>query len=71
MKDLIIVIVGLILLGVVLTTWTVFNASRAPETEEVFCTADAKQCEDGSYVGRVAPDCAFAPCPDTNNGVAP
>jgi hypothetical protein len=27
------------------------------------CTMDAKECPDGSYVGRVAPSCAFAPCP--------
>jgi hypothetical protein len=31
--------------------------------EGVFCTADAKLCPDGSYVGRIAPDCRFAPCP--------
>lgn len=31
--------------------------------EAVFCTMDAKICPDGSYVGRVAPDCEFAPCP--------
>ena len=29
----------------------------------VACTMDAKQCPDGSYVGRVAPDCTFAACP--------
>lgn len=34
-----------------------------PEEEMVFCTMDAKMCPDGSYVGRVAPDCEFAPCP--------
>ncbi len=34
----------------------------APEEEMVFCTMDAKQCPDGSYVGRVAPSCAFASC---------
>jgi hypothetical protein len=28
------------------------------------CTMDAKECPDGSYVGRVAPDCEFAPCPN-------
>jgi len=27
------------------------------------CTADVKQCPDGSYVGRVGPNCTFAPCP--------
>jgi hypothetical protein len=32
--------------------------------EQTFCTMDAKQCSDGSFVGRVAPRCEFAPCPD-------
>jgi hypothetical protein len=27
------------------------------------CSADAKLCPDGSSVGRIAPDCEFAPCP--------
>lgn len=30
----------------------------------VACTMDVKSCPDGSYVGRTAPSCAFAPCPD-------
>lgn len=29
------------------------------------CTEEAMQCPDGSYVGRVPPDCDFAPCPAT------
>jgi putative hemolysin len=29
----------------------------------VACTMDAKACSDGSYVGRVAPNCDWAPCP--------
>jgi hypothetical protein len=33
------------------------------EEMPVACTMDAKVCWDGSYVGRVAPDCEFAPCP--------
>ncbi len=32
------------------------------ETAPVACTMDAKACPDGSYVGRVAPKCEFAPC---------
>ena len=32
---------------------------------QVACTMDAKMCPDGSFVGRVAPDCAFAACPDS------
>ena len=27
------------------------------------CTMEAKQCPDGSYVGRQGPRCEFAPCP--------
>lgn len=30
----------------------------------IACTADAKQCADGSYVGRIGPDCTFAACPN-------
>ena len=33
--------------------------------DQVFCTMDAKMCPDGSYVGRVAPNCEFAACPAT------
>lgn len=33
------------------------------EDEPIACTADAMMCPDGSYVGRVAPDCKFAMCP--------
>lgn len=31
--------------------------------DQIFCTQDAKMCPDGSYVGRVGPNCEFAPCP--------
>jgi len=33
------------------------------DDEPYVCTADAKLCPDGSYVGRSGQDCAFAPCP--------
>ncbi|MBP9728138.1 MAG: hypothetical protein KBD27_02040 [Candidatus Moranbacteria bacterium] len=36
----------------------------APIEEEVMCTMEVKLCSDGSFVGRVAPKCDFAPCPD-------
>lgn len=29
----------------------------------IVCTMDAKQCSDGSYVGREGPDCKFKACP--------
>ncbi len=31
--------------------------------QPMFCTMDAKQCPDGSYVGRSGPKCEFAVCP--------
>lgn len=34
-------------------------------TDGVMCPADARECPDGSYVGRVGPRCDFAQCPDT------
>ena len=37
--------------------------SRPLPEEPVACTADAKICPDGSGVGRVGPNCEFAPCP--------
>ena len=30
---------------------------------QIACTQDAKLCPDGSYVGRVSPNCEFALCP--------
>ncbi len=39
------------------------KAVAVPEEEAVACTMDAKMCPDGSYVGRVAPNCEFAKCP--------
>lgn len=30
------------------------------------CTAESLMCPDGTIVGKVAPNCAFAPCPSVN-----
>jgi hypothetical protein len=39
-------------------------ASCIQEVEKpIGCTLDAKICPDGSAVGRIPPDCEFAPCP--------
>jgi len=32
----------------------------------IACTMEAKQCLDGSYVGRVGPKCEFAACPEVS-----
>lgn len=39
--------------------------------QPVACTQDALLCPDGSYVGRVPPDCEFAPCPSIGNETQP
>ncbi len=40
------------------------SCTQSPQSDDnVACTMDAKVCPDGSYVGRVAPDCSFARCP--------
>lgn len=51
-----------------------FNASKfptvtipgvwPPKSGSTACTEEAKQCPDGSYVGRSGPKCEFAVCPD-------
>lgn len=38
-------------------------------TMNTVCTHDAKQCSDGSYVGRTGPNCEFAACPGSPIGV--
>ena len=60
MKKIIIIIgvVVLILIGAVLVDLKFFN-----QPEQVACTMEAMLCSDGSAVGRVGPNCEFAPCP--------
>lgn len=38
------------------------KAEQLPQ-DAVACTVDAKECPDGSFVGRVAPTCEFEACP--------
>lgn len=35
-------------------------------SNQTACTMEAKQCEDGSYVGRTGPNCEFAECPSVS-----
>lgn len=34
-------------------------------SDGIYCTMEAKQCPDGSYVGRTGPKCEFTACPQT------
>lgn len=44
------------------------HTSPGDPGQPVACTDEAKQCPDGSYVGRSGPNCEFAACPDTSSG---
>jgi hypothetical protein len=57
------IIAALLLLSGILFGYYLAKRSVSPP-EDVFCTMDAKQCPDGSFVGRVGPNCEFAPCPN-------
>lgn len=46
-----------------LETMCVDHECSVVKKEIIACTEDAKLCPDGSAVGRVPPDCDFAPCP--------
>jgi len=47
---------------------TNIDPTKGPEKviEPTTCTADVKQCNDGSYVSRWWPNCEFSPCPWEN-----
>ena len=65
-KKVLLIISGLLLLGgAVAFVWT--KTSR--QSEQIFCTQEAKLCPDGSAVGRQGPDCEFAPCPDAPTSI--
>lgn len=51
--------------GTAVASYMKKDSVGTPE-EGVACTMDAKVCPDGSAVGRIPPDCEFAPCPGTS-----
>lgn len=53
----------LVLGGISALLWARFAPEKQPPT---FCTMEAKQCPDGSYVGRIPPSCEFAQCPSVD-----
>lgn len=44
------------------------STKKVVAPEQVACTMEAKQCPDGSYVGRSGPKCEFDPCPTAGGG---
>jgi hypothetical protein len=60
----------LIFLLIVLTgTWFGLKFLISDE-ETIICDQDAKLCIDGSYVGRIGPNCEFAECSSNNNNLS-
>ena len=59
------VLIVLIILAGLIGVW--FGLKLITGEEPVACTMDAKQCPDGSYVGRTGPNCEFAECPSGDN----
>lgn len=57
-----VVVTGALALAVVVGLWAM-NARIAKAPGGQACTQEAKLCPDGSAVGRVGPNCEFAPCP--------
>ncbi len=50
----------------VVLNYSIWNLNQATQNNPgggVACTMEAKLCPDGSAVGRVGPNCEFAPCP--------
>jgi translocator protein len=43
--------------------FSIWQFSTKVPTNIIACTMEAKLCSDGSYVGRIGPNCEFAPCP--------
>jgi hypothetical protein len=52
------------------TTTAVQPEAKPTQPQATACTMDAKACPDGSYVGRIAPNCEFAACPAASTGEA-
>ena len=59
-NTIIIVLLILVCLGGI---FYLYNKTLAP-AGPVSCTTEAMICPDGSAVGRVGPNCEFAPCPN-------
>lgn len=63
MKNLNVVIAAVFLIALLGFIWTL-TLKKAEAPEQIACTMDAMICPDGSAVGRVGPNCEFAPCPE-------
>ncbi len=59
------IIILLVILAAIVGAFYWLNQQLKTVPTPVICTADAKQCPDGSFVGRTGRNCSFAACPKT------
>ena len=57
----VIILIALVLAAALIVGGVIYATRQAPRP--LACTEEAKQCPDGSYVGRTGPNCQFAACP--------
>jgi len=63
-KIIVLIIVGVLILGGA-SYGAYYSYYWWPKNNKpVACTQEAKQCPNGSYVGRAGPNCEFAACPE-------
>lgn len=60
-----------LLLVVVSVSGIVYFVRTQKSAEQIACTQEAKQCPDGSYVGRTGPHCEFAKCSEIKSSNQP
>src|SRR5512146_3130686 len=66
-KDILVVGTIIIVLALMGVAQVVQTTIKNPGPDGGVCTMDAKECPDGSYVGRVPPSCEFAACPGASS----
>lgn len=66
MQKNIFIISAIAIIITIITVGIIFGSKIFDQPDKVFCTQDAKQCPDGSYVSRTGPKCEFSKCPGEN-----
>jgi endonuclease YncB( thermonuclease family) len=59
-------LIAVLILAMILVAGCTQNNSNNQTNLPKACTEEAKICPDGSAVGRIPPNCDFAPCPQTS-----
>ena len=60
------IVAGVLVVGGVAAGSYYLWQKSASNSNQTACTEEAKQCDDGSYVGRTGSNCEFAPCPSVS-----